>query len=89
MTSNKRLICWSQKAWGDYLYWQEQDKKTLKRINRLIAECLREPFTGTGKPEPLKGNWHGFWSRRITDEHRLIYQANDTQLTIAACGFHY
>lgn len=61
MTSKKRLICWSQKAWDDYLAWQEQDRKTLKRINKLITECLREPFTGAGKPEILKGNWHGWF----------------------------
>ncbi|WP_066017998.1 Txe/YoeB family addiction module toxin [Endozoicomonas atrinae] len=89
MTSKPRLLCWSQNAWDDYLYWQEQDRKTLKRINKLITECLRDPFNGIGKPEPLKGNWQGFWSRRISDEHRLVYQASDTCLTIAACRFHY
>lgn len=88
MTSKKRLLCWSHKAWDDYLFWQE-DRKNLKRINKLVAECRREPFLGTGKPEPLKGNWHGFWSRRITDEHRLIYRVTDTRLIIAACRFHY
>ena len=89
MTSKLRLLCWSQNAWHDYLYWQEQDRKTLKRINKLITECLRDPLNGIGKPEPLKGNWQGFWSRRISDEHRLVYQATDTHLTIAACRFHY
>ena len=89
MTSKPRLLSWSQNAWHDYLYWQEQDRKTLKRINKLITECLRDPFNGIGKPEPLKGNWQGFWSRRISDEHRLVYQATDTHLTIAACRFHY
>ncbi|MGI9278113.1 MAG: Txe/YoeB family addiction module toxin [Endozoicomonas sp.] len=87
--SKARTLCWSHNAWNDYLYWQNQDKKTLKRINKLITECLREPFTGTGKPEPLKGNWKGFWSRRIDDENRLVYQVSEAQLIIAACRFHY
>lgn len=79
----------SEKAWSDYLYWQEHDKKILRRINKLISECLRDPFSGTGKPEPLRGNWQGYWSRRITDEHRLIYKVTEAQLIIAACRFHY
>ena len=89
MSDPQRPLCWSQKAWDDYLYWQQQDKKFLKRINKLITETLREPFSGTSKPEPLKGNWQGYWSKRINEEHRLIYQATDKQLTIAACRFHY
>ena len=66
-----RLI-WSEKSWDDYLYWQQNDKQTLKKINNLIKAIKREPFTGIGKPEPLKHQLSGFWSRRITDEHRLI-----------------
>ncbi|MFK0572841.1 Txe/YoeB family addiction module toxin [Endozoicomonas sp.] len=89
MSESLRLLCWSKNAWDDYLYWQEQDRKTLKRINRLITECLREPFSGMGKPEPLKGNWQGFWSRRVSDEHRLVYQVTEKNLVIAACRFHY
>nr|MDT0250733.1 Txe/YoeB family addiction module toxin [Endozoicomonas sp.] len=89
MSESLRLLCWSKNAWDDYLYWQEQDRKTLKRINRLITECLREPFVGMGKPEPLKGNWQDFWSRRVNDEHRLVYQVTEKHLVIAACRFHY
>ncbi|WP_067517586.1 Txe/YoeB family addiction module toxin [Endozoicomonas ascidiicola] len=89
MSDSQRLLCWSQKAWGDYLYWQQQDKKYLKRINKLITETLREPFSRTGKPKPLKGNWQGYWSKRISEKHRLIYQATDKQLTIAVYRFHY
>lgn len=80
---------YSEMAWNDYLYWQQQDKKTLKRINLLIKDCQRTPFEGIGKPERLKENLSGYWSRRITDEHRLVYKANQDQLTIVALRFHY
>jgi len=83
-----RLI-FHEQAWEDYRYWQEQDRKTLKRINRLIEECRRTPFEGVGNPELLKHNWSGFWSRRITQEHRLIYATQDDALLIAQCRFHY
>lgn len=76
-------------GWDDYLYWQQTDKSKLKRINILIKECLRTPFTGTGKPEPLKGDLSGFWSRRIDQEHRLVYSYNDNTLIIIACRYHY
>jgi toxin YoeB len=76
-------------AWEDYLYWQEQDKKILTRINELIKDCLRSPFKGIGKPEPLKGNLSGCWSRRITDEHRLVYSIRDGRLHVLQCRFHY
>lgn len=85
----KRKLEWVTSAWEDYLYWQTQDKKTLKRINNLIIECLRTPFEGTGKPEPLKANLTGFWSRRIDEKHRLVYTASDERLTIIQCRFHY
>ncbi|MEI2514408.1 Txe/YoeB family addiction module toxin [Acinetobacter soli] len=85
----KRKLEWVTSAWEDYLYWQTQDKKTLKRINNLILECLRTPFEGTGKPEPLKANLTGFWSRRIDEKHRLVYTASDERLTIIQCRFHY
>lgn len=85
----KRKLEWVTLAWEDYLYWQTQDKKTLKRINNLILECLRTPFEGTGKPEPLKANLTGFWSRRIDEKHRLVYTASDERLTIIQCRFHY
>ena len=75
-------------AWEQYLYWQGQDKKTLKRINILIEAASRDPFQGLGKPEPLKGNLSGYWSRRISDSHRLVYRATDTELVIVACRFH-
>ena len=76
-------------AWEDYIYWQQQDKKILLRINELIKDCLRSPFKGIGKPEPLKGDLSGFWSRRITDEHRLVYAVRENRLHILQCRFHY
>jgi toxin YoeB len=80
---------WHDKAWDEYIFWQAQDKKTLKRINDLIKDIDRHPFTGIGKPEPLKGNLKGCWSRRIDDANRIIYKAEGNQLTILQCGTHY
>ena len=80
---------WFDEAWDDYLYWQLQDKKTLKRINNLIKDTERNPFTGIGKPEPLKGELSGFWSRRIDDANRLVYRINDDSLEILSCCGHY
>ena len=82
-------VVFSEKAWEDYLYWQKYDKKTLKRINELIKAITREPFVGIGDPEPLKFNWSGFWSRRITREHRLVYAIEDSNILIAQCRYHY
>ncbi len=76
-------------AWEQYLYWQETDKKILFRINDLIKDTLRSPFKGIGKPEPLKGNYAGCWSRRINDEHRLVYAVRDKRLHVLQCRFHY
>ena len=84
-----RTLAWTDEAWSDYLYWQGQDRKTLKRINKLIESTLRIPFEGIGKPEPLKENLAGFWSRRIDDTHRLVYAVEDKYLTIVACRYHY
>lgn len=84
-----RKLAWTDEAWSDYLYWQSQDKKTLKRINRLIDDTKRDPFKGVGKPEPLRENLSGFWSRRIDETHRLVYAADDNYLTIIACRYHY
>lgn len=85
----KRLLSWTDEAWKDYLYWQNQDKKTLRRINKLIAETIREPFAGIGKPEALKENLSGFWSRRIDDTNRLVYAVDDMAITIISCRYHY
>ncbi|GAB4027770.1 Txe/YoeB family addiction module toxin [Spirosoma koreense] len=82
-------LSWDKDAWEDYLYWQQTDKAVLRRINELIKECLRTPFDGKGKPEPLKENLSGFWSRRITDEHRLVHRAEAGRLHIIQCRFHY
>lgn len=82
-------LTWTDTAWNDYLYWQTQDKKTIKRINKLIKECMRNPFEGIGKPEPLKENLSGLWSRRIDDAHRLVYRVEDNYLTIISCRYHY
>ena len=80
---------WYDKAWDDYLYWQSQDKKTLKRINQLIRDTGRDPFNGIGNPEPLKGDLSGFWSRRIDDTNRLVYRVNGELLEILSCKGHY
>jgi toxin YoeB len=82
-------LIFSEQAWDDYLYWQETDRKLILRINSLIKECLSTPFTGTGKPEPLRGPLSGWWSRRITQEHRLVYRPSDEGLLIAQCRYHY
>jgi len=84
-----RAISFVPDAWGDYLYWHEQDKKTLKRINLLITAAARDPFAGIGKPEPLRGDLSGYWSRRTDDANRLVYRATDAELVIVACRFHY
>jgi toxin YoeB len=76
-------------AWQQFLYWQETDKAMVKKINGLVKECLRHPFEGTGKPEPLKGDLAGYWSRRIDREHRLVYRVTETSLEIAQCRYHY
>lgn len=80
---------WSDQAWDDYLYWQNQDKKTLRRINQLIKDIERNAYEGIGKPEPLKYELQGFWSRRIDEEHRLIYRIQDDSIEIASCRLHY
>jgi toxin YoeB len=82
-------VIWTVAAWEDYLYWQTQDRKTLKRINLLVQDALRNPFSGIGKPEPLKENLSGFWSRRIDDTHRLVYTVQGGDLAIVACRYHY
>ncbi|MBK8186691.1 MAG: Txe/YoeB family addiction module toxin [Cellvibrio sp.] len=83
------ILAWTKEAWSDYIYWQTQDKKTLLRINKLIIDAQRAPFEGIGKPEPLKENLTGFWSRRIDDTHRLVYAIDKKQLTIISCRYHY
>jgi len=84
-----RLLAWTDAAWSDYVYWQGQDRKTLKRINKLISDTIRSPFSGIGKPEALKENLNGFWSRRIDDTHRLVYAVTDTHITVIACKYYY
>ena len=82
-------LVFAEAAWQDYLYWQQQDKKMLERINKLITHIQRDPFAGIGKPEALKHALVGFWSRRITDEHRLVYRIKDDELQIAQLRYHY
>ena len=82
-------ISWHHGAWEDYLYWQKTDKKTLRRINDLIKDILRHPFSGKGKPESLKFDLKGYWSRRITREHRLVYTIRGDCLIIIQCRYHY
>jgi len=83
------MISFRERAWQDYLYWQETDKQILKRINALIKDIQRSPFAGIGKPEPLKHQFSGFWSRRINDEHRLVYTFVEAELVIVQCRYHY
>lgn len=83
-----RLI-WLPTGWEQYVYWQQQDKKVLARINEVIRDTMRDPFAGIGKPEPLKHNLKGWWSRRITGEHRLIYKIETDSIVIMQCRFHY
>ena len=82
-------LTWSKTAWEDYVYWLTADKKIVKRINELIKNALRTPVEGIGKPESLKGDLQGYWSRRITHEHRLVYKYENQTLFIAACRYHY
>lgn len=86
---SNRLLSWTDEAWSSYVYWQTQDKKTLKRINKLITDVQRSPFDGIGKPEALKENLSGFWSRRIDDTNRLVYAVDDTAITVISCRYHY
>lgn len=82
-------LLFTDEAWDDYLYWQANDKQILRKINQLIKEIQRNPFIGTGKPEPLKHSLQGCWSRRINSEHRLIYEIDGNVIKIMACRFHY
>ncbi len=85
------ILIWNKRSWEQYLWWQAQDRKMLKRINALIADIARNGNEGLGKPEPLRNEFSGYWSRRITEEHRLIYQitGDETEIRIAACRYHY
>lgn len=83
------IISFRERAWQDYLYWQETDKQILRRINALIKDTQRSPFAGIGKPEPLKHQFSGFWPRRINDEHRLVYTFVEAELVIVQCCYHY
>ena len=83
------VLTFSENAWGDYVYWQKIDKKIVKKINELIKDIQRSPFNGIGKPEPLKYDLAGYWSRRIDHDHRLVYQVIENELLIYTCRFHY
>jgi len=80
---------WTDRAWDDYLYWQTQDKKTLKKVNQLIADIERNGYTGIGKPEPLRGDLSGWWSRRIDDANRIVYRLKDGYVELSQCRGHY
>jgi len=82
-------LTWTQSAWEDYQHWQTQDRKTLKRINLLIRDAIRSPFEGIGKPEPLRENLSGFWSRRIDETNRLVYVVDGVDLVVISCRYHY
>lgn len=85
----ERLLSWTDEAWHDYVYWQGQDRKTLKRINKLIIDTKRSPCDGIGKPEALRENLAGFYSRRIDETNRLVYAVDDSAITIISCRYHY
>ena len=82
-------VVFSARAWSHYLHWQDVDRKLLIKINGLIKECARTPFTGSGKPEPLRGDLKGWWSRRINEEHRVVYRVTDAAIEIVQCRYHY
>ena len=82
-------LIFSEQAWEDYLYWQRTDRKVLEKVNTLIREIQREPFSGIGKPEPLKHAFAGYWSRRLNDEHRIVYRVRDDSMLIAQLRYHY
>ncbi|MGN6089372.1 MAG: Txe/YoeB family addiction module toxin [Actinomycetales bacterium] len=82
-------VVFSDDGWADYLWWQQQDRKVLKRINLLIEDAARNGNEGIGKPDPLKHGFQGYWSRRINDEHRLVYKVIDDEVRVAACRYHY
>ena len=84
-----RELVWTEESWSDYVYWQGQDKKVLKKINKLVSDVIRSPFEGIGKPEALKENLSGFWSRRIDETNRLVYAVTDSHITIISCRYHY
>ncbi len=83
------ILSFASRAWEDYLYWQETDRKIVERINELLRDVTRNPFTGIGKPEPLKHEWRGYWSRRIDAKHRLVYRVTAEAILVAQCRFHY
>ncbi|MBE0492584.1 MAG: Txe/YoeB family addiction module toxin [Sulfurospirillum sp.] len=82
-------ITFTNDSWSEYLYWQSTDKQTLKKINNLLKDVTRDPFDGLGKPEPLKHEFSGCWSRRITDEHRLVYEVMEYSILVISCRYHY
>jgi len=82
-------LVFTENGWDDYLYWQKQDAKKIERINELLKDISRQPYKGIGKPEPLRGNLSGWWSRRIDTEHRLVYRVEDNQVIVLQCRYHY
>lgn len=84
-----RILAWTDEAWQGYLYWQSQDRKTFKRINKLLEDAKKQPFAGVGKPESLRENLSGFWSRRIDNTNRLVYAVDDNYLTLISCRYYY
>jgi len=83
------IISFVEQSFDDYNYWQENDKRVFKKLKKLIKDTIRNPFSGIGKPEPLKNNLSGYWSKRVTDEHRLVYKVEKEQIIIISCRFHY
>ena len=84
-----RRVTFTPEAWEEYLYWQSHDKQILKKVNQLLKDSQRDPFSGIGKPEPLKNDLSGSWSRRISDVHRLVYIVNDIEIQVTSCRYHY
>lgn len=83
------MITFTLEAWEHYTYWQETDMRKIEKINELLKDCVRSPFSGIGKPEPLKGNLQGYWSRRIDETNRLVYKSENKNITVLSCRFHY
>jgi toxin YoeB len=82
-------LAFTSRGWSDYTFWSESDRRMTRRINKLITDTLRDPFDGIGKPEPLRGDLSGYWSRRIDDEHRLVYKATESELIVVQARYHY
>lgn len=88
-SENEAVVAFSRQAWADYQYWVQNDRRIAQRVARIVADCVRHPFAGIGNPEPLKHELAGYWSRRITKEHRFVYKVEDGRCLVVQCRYHY